>query len=135
MLEVAARPIGGLCSRVLRFRGGRTLEELILRHAVGEDVAEARLDEGAHAVMMIPIPRAGIYIGVSGVEDGCEVPGVEDIVITAKQGQEMLQLPEGASYLGFIFARAETAEGAVQALRDAHSRLKFEFAAKLPVVK
>ena len=135
MLEVAARPIGGLCSTVLRFRGGRTLEELILRHAVGEDVAEARLDEGAHAVMMIPIPRAGIYIGVSGVEDGCEVPGVEDIVITAKQGQEMLQLPEGASYLGFIFARAETAEGAVQALRDAHSRLKFEFAAKLPVVK
>lgn len=135
MLEVAARPIGGLCSRVLRFAGGRSLEELILRHATGEDVSGARLDDGAHAVMMIPIPRAGIYVGVSGIEDARAVDGVDDIIVTAKQGQTMLPLPEGASYLGFIFARAETPARAVEALRDAHSRLEFEFATKLPVVK
>jgi biotin carboxylase len=133
MLEVAARPIGGLCSRVLRFAGGKPLEELILRHAVGEPV-EQILEPGAHAVMMIPIPRAGIYIGVSGVEDARTVEGIEDIVVTAKRGQEMLPLPEGASYLGFIFARAETPERAVQALRDAHSRLTFEFSSTLPIL-
>lgn len=135
MLEVAARPIGGLCSRVLRFNQGRSLEELTLRHAVGEDVNGARLEDGAHGVMMIPIPRAGVYVGVSGVEDARAVRGIEDIIITAKQGQAMLQLPEGASYLGFVFSRAETPELAVQALREAHGRLEFEFAVKLPVVK
>jgi biotin carboxylase len=135
MLEIAARPIGGLCSRVLRFAGGKSLEELILRHAVGEDVSADRLEDGAQAVMMIPIPRAGIYVGVSGVEDARAVRGIDDIVVTAKQGQEMLPLPEGASYLGFIFARASTPECAADALRDAHGRLKFEFACALPVVK
>ncbi len=128
MLEVAARPIGGLCSRVLRFADGKSLEELILRHAIGEDVREARLDRGAHAVMMIPIPQAGVYLGVSGT-------GEEDIVITAKQGQTMIPLPEGASYLGFIFARADSPERAVAALRGAHARLKFDFSPILPVVK
>ena len=135
MLEVAARPIGGLCSRVLQFDGGRPLEELILRHAVGEDVSGARLEPGVHAVMMIPIPRAGIYTAVSGVDDARAVHGIEDVVVTAKQGQAMLPLPEGASYLGFIFARAETPERAVQSLRDAHARLTFDFAEILPVVK
>ena len=135
MLEVAARPIGGLCSRVLKFSGGRPLEELILRHAVGEDVSGARLVPGAHAVMMIPIPRAGVYGGASGLDGSRAVDGIEDIVITAKQGQAMLPLPEGASYLGFIFARGETPERAVQSLRDAHGRLTFDFAEILPVVK
>jgi biotin carboxylase len=135
MLEVAARPIGGLCSRVLRFAGGKSLEELILRHAVGKSVDGAKLEAGAHAVMMIPIPRAGVYVGVSGVDPARAVAGIEDIVVTAKQGQAMLPLPEGASYLGFIFARRETAERAVQALRNAHSCLEFEFATELPVVK
>ena len=111
MLEVAARPIGGLCSRVLRFAGGKSLEEVILRHAVGEDIRGASLEKGAHAVMMIPIPRAGIYVGVSGVEDARSVSGVEEIVITAKQGQEMLPLPEGASYLGIHFRAREKASG------------------------
>ncbi len=134
MLEVAARPIGGLCSRVLRFREG-SLEELILRHAAGQNVLEARLADGAHAVMMIPIPRAGIYIGVSGVEQARAVPGIEDLIISAKPGQAMLPLPEGASYLGFIFARAGTPDSAVAALRAAHALLNFEFAAALPVVK
>jgi biotin carboxylase len=133
MLEVAARPIGGLCSRVLRFAGGKPLEELILRHSVGERI-EATLEPGAHAVMMIPIPRAGIYIGVSGVDDARKVDCIEAVVVTAKQGQEMLPLPEGASYLGFIFARAETPERAVQALRNAHANLNFEFSSTLPIL-
>jgi hypothetical protein len=127
MLEVAARPIGGLCAKVLRFSGDQSLEELILRHAVGEDVSNARLVEGAHAVMMIPIPRAGIYVGVSGVS--------ADVVITAKQGQAMIPLPEGASYLGFIFAHADSPERAVELLRNSHARLKFDFPPILPVVK
>jgi len=135
MLEVAARPIGGLCSRVLRFTGGALWEEVILRHAVGESVSNVRLEEGAHGVMMIPIPRAGIYQGVSGDQEARAVEGIEEIVITAKPGQAMIPLPEGASYLGFIFARTENPERAAEALRHAHARLKFDFAAVLPVVK
>jgi predicted ATP-grasp superfamily ATP-dependent carboligase len=134
MLEVAARPIGGLCARVLRFNDG-SLERLLLRHAVGEDVSGFRLAPGAHGVMMIPIPHAGVYRGVVGLEEARRVPGVEDIVITAKEGQQMLPLPEGSTYLGFLFFRGPTADEVEKGLREAHQRLQFLLPAALPVVK
>jgi len=96
MLEAAARPIGGLCSRALRFRLRRRslgLEELLLRHALGEDVSSAQLARGGHAVMMIPIPQAGVYQGVEGLEEARSVPGITDVVITAKEGQLLEPLP------------------------------------------
>lgn len=134
MLEVAARPIGGLCARVLRFNDG-SLERLLLRHAVGEDVSGFQLAPGAHGVMMIPIPHAGVYRGVVGLEEARRVPGVEDIIITAKEGQQMLPLPEGSTYLGFLFFRGPTADEVVKGLREAHQRLQFLLSAALPVVK
>jgi hypothetical protein len=146
MLEIAARPIGGLCSRVLRFGPGAmkdasTLEEILLRHAAGENVSEARLAAGGHAVMMIPIPRAGVYIGVEGVEraraveHGAERVEDVDVIITAKEGQTMLPLPEGASYLGFIFGHGPSPEAAEAAVRKSHACLQFEFSTLLPVVR
>lgn len=134
MLEVAARPIGGLCARALRFQSDMPLEELILRHAVGEDVSNATLTGAASGVMMIPIPAAGIYQGVAGVEQAQSVPGVEDVIITAKVGQKILPLPEGASYLGFVFARGDSADQVENSLRDAHGCMSFEIAKQLPVV-
>jgi hypothetical protein len=138
MLEAAGRPIGGLCSRVLRFEGVSaqeiSLEELLLRHALGEDVTSARLAEGAHGVMMIPIPAAGIYLGVEHVESARESADIQDVQITAKEGQHLRMLPEGASYLGFIFARASKAERVEAALREAHAKLRFRIAHSLPVL-
>ncbi len=135
ILEVAPRPIGGLCSRVLRFNGDVSLEEIILRHALGENVRDARLAPGAHGVMMIPIPRAGVYMGVEGLESARQVPHIEDVVITAKEGQILLPLPEGASYLGFIFARGVSAEVVDRALRESHRRLDFQTLTPLPIVR
>ena len=135
MLEVAPRPIGGLCSRVLKFEGNQSLEEVILRHALGEDVREIRLAPGAHGVMMIPIPRPGVYLGVEGLESARQTPGVEDIAITAKEGQALVPLPEGASYLGFIFARGASTEAVDGALRESHARLDFQTLTALPVVR
>ncbi len=134
ILEVAARPIGGLCSRALRFEGGMTLEELILRHALGEDVSAARLADAASGVMMIPVPREGIYEGVHGVEEARAVPGIEDVIITAKQGQKILPWPEGSSYMGFLFARGDEPQAVEQALRQAHAALEFQIATALRVV-
>lgn len=136
MLEAAARPIGGLCARVLRFAVPfYTLEQLLLRHALGEDVSGAVLAPGSHGVMMIPIPSAGVYRGVQGLEDARRVPGVEDIVITAKEGQELLPLPEGSTYLGFLFFRDTSADLVLDGLRQVHELLQFVFSAVLPVVK
>jgi biotin carboxylase len=136
MLEAAARPIGGLCARVLRFAGpDASLEQLLLRHAIGKDVSNARLASGAHGVMMIPIPHAGVYRGVQGLEDAKRIPGVEDVVITAKEGQEMFPLPEGSAYLGFLFSRGASADIVVKGLRAAHQRLEFTLSSALPVVK
>jgi len=130
MLEVAARPIGGLCARVLP-----GLEDLILRHAAGEEVASIEMPIGpAAGVMMIPIPREGIYVAAEGLEEGRSTPGLEEIIITAKQGQKLVPLPEGNSYLGFIFARGDSPDTVEQALRAAHSRLRFEIATVLPVM-
>jgi predicted ATP-grasp superfamily ATP-dependent carboligase len=129
MLEVAARPIGGLCARVLP-----GLEELILRHAAGEDVSAVSMPAGAAGVMMIPIPREGIYGSVEGIGEARETPLIEDVIVTAKPSQKLVPLPEGNSYLGFIFARGESADSVELALRRAHEKLRFEIAVALPVV-
>ena len=138
MLEVAARPIGGLCSKVLRFESdGSTapLEELLLRHARGEDVSGFARERAAAAVMMIPIPRRGIYKRVRGERGAKEVAYVEDVRVTAKPDQLLEPLPEGGSYLGFIFSRAPEPAAAVAALRDAHARLTFEIDPALRVIR
>jgi biotin carboxylase len=129
MLEVAARPIGGLCAKVLP-----GLEELILRNAAGVDAGDLAMPAPAAGVMMIPIPGEGIYVTTDGLDAARAQPGIEDVIITAKQGQKLVPLPEGASYLGFIFARGETPDAVEAALRNAHQRLDFEIAAALPVV-
>jgi ATP-grasp domain/L-amino acid ligase C-terminal domain 2 len=130
MLEVAARPIGGLCARVLP-----GLEELILRHAAGDPPGEIAMPTRSAGVMMIPIPRQGIYVDVEGLDRARSEPGIEDVIVTAKRGQKLIPLPEGASYLGFIFARAETSEAVESALRNSHRALRFEIASALPVFK
>lgn len=136
ILEIAARPIGGLCAKALRFGTKQMpLEELIVRHALGEDVSKIEREEEASGVMMIPIPEAGFYEGVSGLEQAEKVPGVESLEITAKLRQKLLPLPEGASYLGFIFARGGSPEFVEEALRQAHARLKFAISADIPVVR
>jgi hypothetical protein len=163
LLEIAARPIGGLCSQILRFdrgqppfrrgqppfraqkvqslaaekrgqppfcengqeKGGSPLEEILLRHAVGEDVSGYTREARAAAVMMVPIPKRGLLREVRGEADARTVPGVEDIRITAKTDQLLEPLPEAGAYLGFIFARAARAEDAEAAVREAHRRLTF----------
>ncbi|MSO61723.1 MAG: ATP-grasp domain-containing protein [Acidobacteria bacterium] len=128
VLEVAARPIGGLCARTLRFvKPGEPsigLEQLLLRHAVGEPVGGWTREAEASAVMMIPIPRSGVFRGATGVDEAKAVAGVDDVLVTAKPDQQLLALPEGASYLGFIFAHAPTPEAAEQAVRTAHGCLR-----------
>ncbi len=126
VLEVAARSIGGLCSRTLRFGTGMTLEEIILRHALAWPIASLERERRPAGVMMIPIPRAGRLRAVHGVDDASKCTDVEDVTISAHVDQELVPLPEGWQYLGFIFARADTPERVEAALRDAHARLRFE---------
>ena len=134
VLEVAARPIGGLCARALRFaettgdgasRPHVSLEELLLRHAIGEDVSGCTREPCASGVMMIPIPKKGVYRAVGGVDQARAVPGVEEVHVTAKPDQKLVPLPEGKSYLGFIFARGGAPGDVEAALRAAHARLRF----------
>jgi hypothetical protein len=141
VLEVAARPIGGLCSRALRFRDPAhplgepmSLEELLLRHAVGQDVAACVRESDASGVMMIPIPRRGVFRRVEGMAEATRVSGIEDVRITAKPDALLIPLPEGKSYLGFIFARGATADAVESALREAHDRLHFVIDREVAVV-
>jgi biotin carboxylase len=142
ILEVAARPIGGLCSKALRFMPpgdgtGNTmvsLEEVLLRHALGEEVSGYRREAAASAVMMLPIPRRGVYRGVHGVEDAQRIVGIDEVRITAKPDAAIVPLPEGRSYLGFLFAHGETAGVAERTLREAHARLRFVIEKEIAVI-
>jgi len=127
ILEVAARTIGGLCGRLLRFGTGYTLEELVLAHAMSLPLNLNR-EHGAAGVLMIPIPAAGMLKRVEGLLDAQRIPDIDDITIQVREGHELVPLPEGSSYLGFVFARAATVQRAEQALRDAHACLKFVIA-------
>ena len=129
LIELAARPIGGRCSAVLRFGDkGISLEEIILRQALGMAIPSLQRERLAAGVMMIPIPGAGTLREVRGVAEAKRVPLVEDVQITAHPGERLIPFPEGSRYPGFIFARGETPATVETALRDAHSRLTFVIA-------
>lgn len=134
MLEIAGRSIGGLCSTILEFGSGMCLEELILRHALGFPIPSYDRVGEAAGVMMIPIPKAGVLRAVHGVEEAQSVPHIEGIEITAKTRAPIVPLPEGNSYLGFIFARAADPATAEAALREAHARLQFDITSSLRVL-
>ena len=125
LIEIAARTIGGLCSRSLRFGTGMSLEELVIRHAIGQPVETLQREQQAAGVMMIPVPKAGILGEVRGKTQAYHVDGIVEVNITIPVGGEVVPLPEGARYLGFIFARAETPAAVEAALREAHRRLTF----------
>ena len=134
-IELAGRSIGGLCSSVLEFGLGTTLEALILRHAVGWDLPPPSEQAGeAAGVMMIPIPRAGLLRGWSGEDAARAVPGVTGLEITAKPNQPLAALPEASSYLGFLFARGATPAAAEASLRQAHAALSFRIERTIELV-
>jgi biotin carboxylase len=139
MLEAAARPIGGLCARVLQFTDPSRaatvpLEEILLRHAAGEDISTYHRESQAAAVMMIPIPKRGILKQVDGIEAAADLPHIEQVSITAKKDQLLERLPEAGSYLGFIFARGPNPQDLVSALKGAHARLRFQIDTPLTIV-
>jgi len=144
VLEAAARPIGGLCARSLRFDAASeaatdreditiSLEELLLRHALGQSPRRYARESCASGVMMIPIPRRGVLRHVHGIPTARAVPHIVDIRITAKIDQTLVPLPEGSSYLGFIFARAAAPALVEQSLRDAHAQLTFAIDPEFPI--
>ena len=134
MLEIAGRSIGGLCSTILEFGSGMCLEELILRNALGLEISSIEREQRAAGVMMIPIPSGGMLRAVHGVEEAEKVPLVSGVEITAKLHHLLVPLPEGASYLGFIFARGDTPAEVEEAIRKAHSLLYFEIRREIPVI-
>lgn len=135
MLEIAGRSIGGLCSTVLEFGAGMCLEELILRHAIGEEITTVERDQHAAGVMMIPIPAAGMLKAIHGVEQAQATPLITGVEITAKLHHQLVPLPEGASYLGFIFARGDTVDAVEQAIRQAHACLRFDIRREIPMLR
>ena len=132
-IELAGRSIGGLCSTILEFGAGMSLEELILRQAVGMELPSVERQGDAVGVMMIPIPKRGVLRCVDGQEDALAVPGVTGLEITAKVNYPIVPLPEGSAYLGFIFARGDRPNEVEAALRAAHERLQIRIDTVIPL--
>ena len=137
-VEVAPRPIGGLCARSLRFSFDEEtepigLEELLVRHALELPGWNSPREQTASGVMMIPVPKSGVLESVSGEEAARSIPGITELSITARLHYAIAAWPEGSSYLGFLFARGNTPEEVEQALRQAHQKLSFKITPSLPV--
>ena len=134
VLEIAPRPIGGLCSRALRFGTEQiSLEELLVRHALALGGSDLLRENDASGVMMIPVPRSGIFEGVDGAGEAEKVSGIDEIRITARLRDYLAAWPDGASYLGFIFARGKSSEDVEASLRAAHATMRFKFSPRLAV--
>jgi hypothetical protein len=131
VLELAARTIGGLCARTLRFAAGVTLEELVLRHALGLPV-DPRREQAAAGVMMLPIPRAGRLVAVRGQDEARAVAGITALELSIRPGGDVRPLPEGDRYLGFLFARGPSPAEVEHALRTAHAHLEVEIDGPTP---
>ena len=138
-IEVAARPIGGLCARALHFRASDAsqdpigLEELLLLHALGLPGSDAPHEPLASGVMMIPVPQSGILESVSGMDAAHATPGITELIITARLHDYIAAWPEGSSYLGFLFARGQNPDEVDHAIRAAHQKLEFRISPPLPV--
>jgi biotin carboxylase len=137
-IEIAPRPIGGLCARALRFSSNTEtepigLEELLLRHALEFPETDAKREDLASGVMMIPVPKSGVLDAVTGQEAARSVPGITDLLITARLHDYIAAWPEGSSYLGFLFARGNSPAEVEQAIRKAHEKLAFAITPRLPV--
>jgi biotin carboxylase len=128
VIEVAARSIGGLCARTLRLGAGISLEEVILRHALGLSLDDLGREPTASGVMMLPIPRSGTLVAVDGVDEARRVPGVVGLEITVPRGRHLDALPEGGRYLGFLFARGSSPTAVEDSLRQAHGLVRVEIA-------
>jgi hypothetical protein len=133
VIELAARTIGGRCSRTLEFTSGISLEELILRHALRMPLPPLTEQKQAAGVMMLPIPYGGVLHEVRGQAEAKAVPGIVELTVTAEVGDELVPLPEGTRYLGFLLARGNTQEDVERSLRDAHRRLTVVISASPPI--
>ncbi len=125
VIELAARSIGGRCSRMLRFTGELSLEEVILRQALRMELPPLHRNGGASGVMMLPIPRGGVLREVRGEDAARVIPGIEEVTVTAQIGDDLVPLPEGTRYLGFIVARSDSLASVEASLRQAHRCLDF----------
>lgn len=137
-IEIAPRPIGGMCARALRFQsksGGEpvSFEELLLRHSVGLPGADAPRESKASGVMMIPVPSSGTFMKIEGEKEAKSVEQITDLQITARLHDYITAWPEGSSYLGFLFARADDSASVESAIRKAHAKLKFTLNPRLAV--
>jgi biotin carboxylase len=122
IIEVAARTIGGECAQLLKFGTGYSLEQLVIAHSLGLRLNIQPMEEAA-GVLMIPTPKPGILRRVEGVLAAQKIPLIESVVISVREGYQLQTLPEGSSYLGFIFARGPSPQEVEAALRQAHSLL------------
>ena len=134
IIEIAARTIGGDCARLFTFGSGTSLEHLVLQRALGRAPAVAFHDVGrAAGVLMIPTPGAGTLRRVEGVMAASRIPGICEVSVTVREGYELTPLPEGGTYLGFVFALGDDPAGVEASLRQARETIRVVVAPSLAV--
>ena len=137
IIEIAGRTIGGDCARLFTFGSGTSLEHRVLQQALGRapGVHDTPFRDAGRAagVLMIPTPGAGILRRVEGVMAASRIPGIREVSITVREGYELTPLPEGGTYLGFVFALGKAPEDVEDSLRRAQEAIRVVLAPSFAV--
>ena len=134
VIEIAGRTIGGDCARLFTFGSGTSLEHLVLQRALGQSPGGPfRGEARAAGVLMIPTPGAGTLRRVEGVLEASRIPGIREVSITVREGYELTPLPEGGTYLGFVFALGDAPAEVEASLRRAQDAIRVIVAPSLAV--
>jgi biotin carboxylase len=131
VIELAARLSGGFfCTREIPLNTGVDFLGAALRLAVGDEISQDEL-EPKHQIPVIQryaFPKPGKIVRISGAEDARKIPGIADVIVTAKPGDIIPPAGDKRPSAAMVLATGTSRTTALQAANDALACLKIETA-------
>ncbi len=131
MIELAARLSGGFfCTREIPLNTGVDFIGAAIRLALGETVAAEELvpRQQMPVVQRYAFPAPGTVMGVTGEDDARKIPGIAEIVVTARPGDVIPPAGDKRPSAAMVLATGTTHAAALKAANDALALIRIRTA-------
>jgi len=115
VVEVNPRLAGGMIPRMVEEATGIDLIALLVARVAGGRPVPVPTRAGAASIRFLVATSAGRLAGVGGVDAARQVPGVVEVGVTAREGQEVLVRGSFQDRLGYVLAADPGGDGAAAA--------------------